>query len=54
MIDGGFDFAVRGNKVDFIFKLFDNSTTGSRTNAEGEIIADVPISRRLAKNTFRV
>ena len=53
MIDGGFDFAVRGNKVDFIFKLFDNSTTGSVTNAEGEIIADVPIYKRLAKNTFR-
>ena len=52
MIDGGFDFTVRGNKINFVFKLFDNSTTGSVTNAEGEIIADVPIYKRLAKNTF--
>ena len=51
-IDGGFDFNIVGNKVSFIFKLFDNSTTGSITNEEGEIIKDVPISERLAKNTF--
>jgi len=52
MIDGGFDFTVNGNKINFVFKLFDNSTTGSITNAEGEIITDVPISERLDKNTF--
>ena len=52
MIDGGFDFNVIGNTVSFVFKLFDNSTTGSITNDEGEVIKDVPISERLAKNTF--
>lgn len=52
MIDGGFDFIVAGNKVYFTFKLFDNSTTGSYTNAEGEIITDVPIRERIAKYTF--
>jgi|TARA_R110001583_G_scaffold46172_6_gene145113 hypothetical protein len=52
MIDGGFDFNIIGNTVSFVFKLFDNSTTGSITNEDGEIIKDVPISERLAKNTF--
>tara|TARA_R110001583_G_scaffold11403_4_gene51626 strand:- start:3923 stop:6361 length:2439 start_codon:yes stop_codon:yes gene_type:complete len=52
MIDGGFDFTIREKIISFVFKLFDNSTTGSITNEEGEIIKDVPISERLAKNTF--
>ena len=52
MIDGGFDISLKGNKVTFEFKLFDNSTTGSITNEFGEVIKDVPISDRLAKNTF--
>ena len=53
MIDGGFDISVKGNQVTFEFKLFDNSTTGSITNSEGEVIKDVPISERLDKNTFK-
>ena len=52
MIDGGFDFRVVVNKVYFTFRLFDNSTAGSITNAEGEIIKDVPISKRIAKHSF--
>jgi len=53
MIDGGFDISVKDNNVTFEFKLFDNSTVGAITNSEGEIIKDVPISERLARNTFK-